>query len=192
MSQPVTVVSGVPRSGTSLMMSLLARAGLPVLCDDGRPPDASNPRGYFELEAVRRTRDEPGWLRGAPGHAVKVIHHLLDALPADYDYRVILMRRPWPAVVASQNRMLERLGKAVTGPDDARLAAILSAQWEESRSLLEAGPHFRWMVVDYPDLVREPRPRLRRLADFLDLPLDFDALVECIDPSLEHGTNSSP
>ena len=147
MSQPVTVVSGVPRSGTSLMMSLLARAGLPVLCDESRPADASNPRGYFELEAVRRTWDDPGWVRAAPGHAVKVIHHLLGALPADQDYRVILMRRPWPAVVASQNRMLARLGKAVTSPDDARLGEILSAQWEESRRLLENASHFRFPLV---------------------------------------------
>lgn len=172
------------------MMSLLARAGLPILCDESRPADASNPHGYFELEAVRRTRDDPGWVRAAPGYAVKVIHHLLGALPADQDYRVILMRRPWPAVVASQNRMLARLGKAVASPNDARLSEILSAQWEESRCLLEDASHFRFLVVDYPELVGDPRPQISRLSKFLDWPMDFDAISECIDPSLEHGTNS--
>ena len=190
MSQPVTVVSGVPRSGTSLMMSLLARAGLPLLCDDSRPPDASNPRGYFELAAVRRTREDPGWVRAAPGHAVKVIHSLLDALPPEFDYRVILMRRPWPAVVASQNRMLHRLGQAMPGPGDARLAEILAAQWEEARRLLEEHPKFRCLVVDYPELVHVPGPQITRLGEFLDWPMDIETVSECIDPSLEHGKNS--
>jgi len=191
MAEPVTVVSGLPRSGTSLMMNLLRAAGIPILCDAKRRPDASNPNGYFELEAVKRTAQDASWLEAAPGHAVKVIHHFLADLPGQYAYRVILMRRPVHAVVASQNRMLERLGENAAGPDDGRLASILSAQWEESRRLLEARPHFDSIVIDYPALVHDPGPTLERLIDFLGLSLDGQALARHVDPHLEHETNAS-
>ena len=191
MSEPVTVVSGLPRSGTSLMMSLLKDAGLPILSDEKRRPDASNPGGYFELEAVKRTARDARWLTAAPGHAVKVILHLLAELPGEYSYRVILMRRPIPAVVASQSRMLERLGKNVAGPSPARLSEILSAQWNEARHWLEQQPHFEATVIDYPALVRNPAPALARLGAFLDLPLDVPSLAGRIDPALEHETDSS-
>jgi len=190
MSEPVTVVSGLPRSGTSLMMNLLKDAGLPILSDGKRRADASNPGGYFELEAVKRTARDAGWLTAAPGRAVKVILHLLAELPGEYSYRVILMRRPIPAVVASQNRMLERLGKNVAGPGPERLSKILSAQWDEARHLLEQQPHFESTVIDYPALVRNPAPALARLSAFLDLPLDGPSLAGRIDPALEHEADS--
>lgn len=191
MAEPVTVVSGLPRSGTSLMMNLLRDAGLPILSDGKRPADASNPGGYFELEAVRGTARDAGWLKAAPGHAVKVILHLLAELPGDYSYRVILMRRPIPAVVASQNRMLARLGEDVQGPGPERLAEILDAQWAEGLRLLERQPHFQSTVIDYPALVRDPGPALAQLSAFLDLPLDASNLARRIDPGLEHETHSS-
>src|ERR1022692_2693155 len=89
----VTVVSGIPRSGTSLMMQMLAAGGMPVLAGELRAPDEDNPRGYFEFEPVKRTKRDPAWLREAPGKAVKVVYLLLRDLPAGYDYRVIVMRR---------------------------------------------------------------------------------------------------
>lgn len=186
MTQSITVVSGIPRSGTSMMMRLLEAAGLPILSDGQRGPDASNPRGYFELDAVKRTRDDARWLEAAPGCAVKVIHSLLDALPDEYAYRVILMKRPMDAVIASQNRMLERLGESVPGPGNERLAAILSAQLEASRQALSERSAFEWIEIDYPELVREPLPQLEILANFLEIPLDSGALIECIEPKLNH------
>ena len=191
MAEPVTVVSGLPRSGTSLMMNLLQDAGLPILSDGKRRADASNPGGYFELEAVKRTARDAGWLKVAPGHAVKVILHLLAELPGEYSYRVILMRRPVPAVVASQSRMLARLGEDVAGPGPERLAEILSAQWAEGRRLLESQPYFESTVIDYPALVHDPGPALAQLGAFLDLPLDRPLLAGRIDPALEHETHTS-
>ncbi len=186
MTESITVVSGIPRSGTSMMMRLLEAAGMPILSDGRRGPDASNPRGYFELDAVKRTRDDARWLEAAPGCAVKVIHSLLDALPDEYAYRVILMKRPMDAVIASQNRMLERLGESVPGPGNERLAAILSAQLEASRRVLSERSAFEWIEIDYPELVREPLPQLAILANFLEIPLDSGALIECIEPELNH------
>ena len=81
--QPVIVVSGLPRSGTSLMMQMLRAGGLPVLSDDQRAPDEDNPRGYLELERIKNLRTDQRWLDEAPGKAVKIIHLLLMELPFD-------------------------------------------------------------------------------------------------------------
>src|SRR5271157_5533474 len=106
-SPPITIVSGLPRSGTSLMMQILAAGGMPILTDGVRQPDAENPRGYFEFEPVKRTREDPGWLSAAQGKAVKMVHLLLLDLPDLFTYRVILMRRPMAEILASQRIMLQ-------------------------------------------------------------------------------------
>ena len=110
----VTIVSGLPRSGTSLMMQMLTAGGIPALTDQARAPDESNPRGYFELEAVKETGGaDRAWLADARGKAVKVIHFLLQQLPVDGSvaFRVILMQRTMNEVLASQRKMLARQGK---------------------------------------------------------------------------------
>lgn len=186
MREAVTVVSGLPRSGTSLMMGILEAAGLPILSDGRRKPDPSNPRGYFELEAVKGTRRDADWLQAAPGCAVKVIASLLGELPRDYAYRVILMRRPIEAVIASQNSMLARLGEPVPPIDDVRLGEILRTQLEASRRLLDEDACFEWIEVDYTALVRHPGPILENLGEFLGRAVDPEALAERIDPDLDH------
>src|SRR5690606_36045182 len=98
---PVYIVSGLPRSGTSMMMRMLAAGGLPVLTDEVREADSDNPRGYFELEAVKGSAKDASWVRQAPGKAVKVISYLLRSLPADLEYRVVFMRRSLDQVVRS-------------------------------------------------------------------------------------------
>ena len=118
----VTVVSGLPRSGTSLMMQMLAAGGVELLIDQIRRADADNPRGYFELEAVKRTRQDASWLDDAAGKAVKVIHLLLRDLPDDREYRVVMMSRDLDEVLASQQAMLARSGKKGANLPPERLA----------------------------------------------------------------------
>ena len=116
-----TIVTGIPRSGTSLMMSILGAAGLPLLIDDERPADLSNPRGYFEYAPVKRGAADLSWLEEARGRVVKIIHALLPELPRDRTYRVVLMERPIAEVVASQDRMLAAQGPAGASSGAARL-----------------------------------------------------------------------
>ena len=182
--QPIIVVSGLPRSGTSLMMRLLEAASVPVLQDATRPPDESNPRGYYELSAVRATATDARWVARASGHAVKVIHRLLAALPRDRVYRVIVMRRPVREVVASQDRMLARLGEPVSGLPPARLEAVLAAQLDEAMALLDREPCFTWMGVDVHALVDDPEVEIARVLDFLDLPARPGSLVHVVEPAL--------
>ena len=121
----ITVVSGLPRSGTSLMMQMLAAGGIPPLTDGQRAADPSNPRGYLEFDPVKRLKGDRSWLPQARGKAVKIIHLLLpelaDASPGDY--RVVMMRRPVGEVVRSQRAMLARQGKASAAVSDAQLGA---------------------------------------------------------------------
>lgn len=170
------------------MMQILGAAGLSLLHDGRRPPDASNPRGYFELEAVKRTGRDAAWVERAPGRAVKVIHALLADLPRDRRYRVIWMERPVSQVVASQNAMLSRLGHASDDLPAAQLERVLAAQAARARALLDEVDCFAWQGVSYPDLVRAPRPALEGLRDFLDLDAPLERLAACIDPDLHRFT----
>src|SRR4029079_1243109 len=134
----VTVVSGLPRSGTSLMMQMLAAGGLPPLTDSVRAPDESNPRGYLEFEPVKRLRTDQSWLEQARGHAVKIIHLLLREIPTDgrFAYRVIFLQRPLEEVLASQRVMLEKQGKK--SADEKVLLGIYQSQLAQIQQWLAA------------------------------------------------------
>ena len=108
----ITIVSGLPRSGTSMMMRMLSEGGLEILYDEARPADQDNPLGYYEYEAAKRLRSEKGWLDLAIGKAVKVISFLLPELPTTHSYQILFMRRHLKEVLASQQRMLEHRGEA--------------------------------------------------------------------------------
>ena len=81
---PFTVVTGLPRSGTSMMMKMLEAGGVPPLCDGERTADSDNPNGYYEFEPVKNTKNDPSWLRDAPGKAVKMVYSLLYDLPETF------------------------------------------------------------------------------------------------------------
>jgi cystathionine beta-lyase len=188
------VVCGVPRSGTSLVMRMLARGGLPVLSDGRRAPDPGNPLGYYELEAVKGlARGETGWLADAPGHAVKVIHLLAERLPLGPGaprLRVLFVERDVSEVVASQSVLLAGLG--VASGEEAlppeRLAALLDAQRRRARERLEAAPNAELTVVRHEDLLRDPAGEAARIAAFLaELRpggLDVVAMASAVDPAL--------
>ena len=180
----VTIVSGLPRSGTSLMMQMLAAGGLPILSDGTRAPDESNPRGYLELEAVKHLRTDRSWLEQARGHAVKIIHLLLRELPTDgsFHYRVLLMKRPLAEVIASQGAMLARNGKA--GADPSGLAKIFEGQLAEVERWLTEQPHFTCHPIDYHAALRDPIATADRIEGFLRQKLNTVAMAEAIYPAL--------
>ena len=188
----VTVVSGLPRSGTSLMMQMLVAGGIPPLTDEQRAPDPSNPRGYLELEAVKRLKLDCSWLPQARGKAVKIIHLLLPELagaPPDENgspliYRVVMMRRPIGEVVASQRAMLARQGKASAAVPDAQLAQLFTDQLARVERWLESRPEFQVCAVRYPELVAQPVETVARLNTFFGGGLDEAAMTRAVDPSL--------
>ncbi|MGD0199669.1 MAG: sulfotransferase [Bryobacteraceae bacterium] len=180
----VTVVSGLPRSGTSLMMQMLGAGGMPVLSDGMRAADEDNPRGYLELEAVKRMRKDAAWLSEAQGKAVKVIHLLLRDLPPDRAYRVVFMRRPVAEVVASQRAMLKRSGRQGARLPDDNLAALLEAQARDTQAWMARQPHFRVLAVDYRDCIEQPGEVAARVNAFLGGRLDEAAMAGVVDAGL--------
>ncbi len=180
----IVVVSGLPRSGTSLLMQMLHAGGLEVLVDEHRRADASNPRGYFEYEPVKASAWDNRWVAQAPGKAVKVIHLLLEHLPARYRYDVLFMERPLTEVLASQARMLEREGKRGAQLPPDRLRAIFESQLAQVRARLTEAAHMRWLALRYGDAIADPKAFARRVAAFLGRALDVEAMARVVDPAL--------
>ena len=177
----ITVVTGIPRSGTSLLMQMLVAGGVDALGDGVRRADVHNPRGYYELEAVKATRRDASWLRDAPGRAVKVIHALVPALPDDGAYRFILVERDLHEVLRSQEAMLD--GDAPDALPAERLMEIYSAQLAELRAWATQR-NAPLLTLHHADLLRDPAPAARSIAAFLDLELDVAAMAEVVSPAL--------
>jgi hypothetical protein len=183
-SSHITIVSGLPRSGTSLMMQMLSAGGLPALTDGLRTPDESNPRGYLEYEPVKKLRSDRSWLPQARGHAVKIIHLLLRELPVDgeFAYRVLLMRRPIEEILASQRVMLERQSKQ--SGDPAVLAKVYASQLRDVQEWMAQQSCFSVREVEHRRLLESPREEAAGINQFLGGTLDEGAMASCVDPSL--------
>lgn len=194
--EEVTVVSGLPRSGTSLMMRMLEAAGIEPLCDEARPADDDNPRGYYELEAVKRTRVDPSWVDAAAGRAVKVIYALLPDLPlAGHRYRVVVMHRALPDVLESQGRMLERLGRAGGRLSDEEMATALGRRLKGAVCWIERQPGFRTLHVEFSRLVGDPAARdaeAERVARFVGRPERAPAMAAMVEPALVRSGGGAP
>lgn len=180
----ITIVSGLPRSGTSLMMQMLQAGGLPVLTDNTRAADDDNPKGYHELEAVKQTRHDASWLEGAVGTVVKMVHLLLHDLPGDHQYDVVFMKRDLAEVVASQQVMLQRAGKAGAQMPREKLIAVYTSQYRKIEAWLAEQPNFRTLYCDYNQLIRDAQPVIEAVNQFLGGAMDAQAMQRVVDPSL--------
>ncbi len=167
------------------MMQMLDAGGLPLLADEVRPADASNPRGYLELAAVKATARDSGWVDLAQGRAVKVIDALLEVLPAERDYRVIVLRRPIAEVLVSQRDMLARLGGArELHPDDSALGPQLEARLQGAVDALRWRPRAALLEVPYRVLVGGPAGWSDRVDAVLGGGLDVGAMASVVDAAL--------
>jgi predicted AlkP superfamily phosphohydrolase/phosphomutase/tetratricopeptide (TPR) repeat protein len=182
------LVSGLPRSGTSLMMQLLEAGGLPAMTDKERAADVDNPRGYYEWEAIKQIGKKPELLDddGVEGRAIKCISMLLPQMPPRHQYKVIFMLRPIAEVVDSQHAMTSRLGTKGANLEAEGLERGLRAHREEIRRWGGNAPHIEWLEIDYPALVRDPAPMIEKLVGFLgqeSLPNEA-GMAGVIDPAL--------
>jgi len=166
------------------MMQMLAAGGLPILTDDVRSADTDNPKGYYEFEAVKSTADDASWLAGAEGKAVKMVYLLLYDLPPDREYSVIMMERNLREVIASQNRMLERLDEPATPLGDDRIEALFRIRLTKATRWLDRQPNIHSLAVSYNKLIRHPRRYAKRVQRFLGADLDVAKMASVVDPSL--------
>jgi hypothetical protein len=170
--RPVIVVSGLPRSGTSMMMRMLSEGGLDVVTDRLRAADEDNPEGYFELEAVKQLpAGNAAWLSEAGGRVVKVISSLLEHLPAEYSYKVIFMEREIEEILASQQKMLSRRSEQ-SRLEDADMASRFRAHLAALKPWLARQPNMDVLYVSYNELMRDAASLCRLVAAFTGMPLD--------------------
>lgn len=183
--EEVIVVSGLPRSGTSMMMKMLDAAGLPIMTDHERTADEDNPKGYFEYERVKDLKEEQdkSWVRKARGKVLKVISHLLEDLPDDNFYRVILMRRDFDEIIASQNKMLDRRGEDNPVEDAAAKEAYIR-HLVDVRFLARKRPNFEMLEIHYTQALEAPQTFVSDVNEFLGGNLDIDAMMGVVDPKL--------
>jgi len=184
---PVTVVSGLPRSGTSLAMQMIHAGGIPALTDGQRTSDDSNPRGYFELERVKQLKQDKSWLDDAAGKVVKVIHLLLAELPDDRPYRVVFMQRNLREVVQSQATMLARSGRTGGQLPPERLIAVYEQQLKTVEQWLAARPNFSVLRVPYAQLVSDPAGVVPTVNAFLGGTLAEARMRAAVDPGLHRN-----
>lgn len=182
MSKDIIIVSGLPRSGTSLMMQMLKAAGMPLMHDGRRSADASNPLGYYEYEPVKRLKEDNTWLGQAQGKVLKVVSPLLQFLSLGYSYKVIFVQRDLTEVLASQRRMLQGQGKASSA--DQQLAVIYQQHLQEINVWLAAQLNFCLLEVEYQQFYINPLAQVKEIANFVDLPLGQEAMVKSIKPEL--------
>lgn len=180
----ITIVSGLPRCGTSLAMQMLQAGGMSVLTDGVRQADEDNPQGYLELEAVKQTANDPSWLAGAEGKAVKMVYRLLYDLPASYTYRVLMMQREMSEVIASQQSMLQRQRRGGAALSEERMIQVFVKEMAACHQWILQQPHIAVLNVNYNELMASPAEQIGRMNEFLGGCLNTAAMGGCIEPAL--------
>jgi hypothetical protein len=186
-NREIIVVSGLPRSGTSMLMRMLEEGGIEPLTDRVRTADHDNPRGYYEYEAVKKLKEgEYSWLPLARGKAVKIISALLSYLPPDNSYHVLFTQRSIQEVLASQRAMLVNRGEDPDKIGDTEMAATFEKHIAQVMQWLSSQKNISTLLVDYNKMIKDPGSDARRIASFLGNKLNVEKMIAVIEPDLYH------
>jgi hypothetical protein len=184
-SNAIIVVSGLPRSGTSMMMNMLESGGLELLTDGIRKADDDNPLGYYEYEAVKRLKEgDTSWVKNARGKVIKIISYLLTNLPEKNHYYVIFMQRDLDEVLASQRKMIIRRGENPDKIDDEKMKTILQNHLNEIDAWIDQQDNITRIDMPYKEIVNDPQLYIEQLTQFLGFPLDTDSMIRVVNPDL--------
>ncbi len=188
----VTVVSGLPRSGTSMMMRMLEAGGIPPLTDELREADKDNPKGYYEFERVKKLDEgDTDWVEEAQGKSVKVISALLKHLPPGYTYKLIFMRRKIEEILASQKQMLIRRGEPTDSVSDEELTDLFRKHLAQIQAWIDGQPNVEIIYVSYNDVMENPLEQSQRINHFLGDRLDVKNMARVVDKALYRQRESS-
>jgi hypothetical protein len=179
----IAIVSGLPRSGTSMMMRMLDSGGMEVVTDNIRKPDQDNPAGYYEFEKVKKIKDDSIWLDSIYGKVVKMVSMLLYSLPSDKPYKVIFMKRDMTEILISQKIMLERK-RAKDAKSDEEMAGCFIKHLNEIEKWLGEQTNMNVLYVNYNDIVENPVKNARLVNEFLECNLNIEKMAEAVDKSL--------
>jgi hypothetical protein len=177
----ITVVTGLPRSGTSMLMRMLSLGGLPLLADGIRQADVDNPLGYFEYDRAKRLRQDRSWLADARGKVVKIVAQLVPFLPPDYRYTIIFIERDLGEVLASQRAMLDRSGRKGAALTDVQLQTAFRAQLSSVKAWLRDHGNARTLFVRYSEILDDPAAGAAQIDEFLGGGFDTTAMAQAVD-----------
>ena len=186
-NKPIVLVSGLPRSGTSMMMRMLQAGGMELMVDHIRKADEDNPHGYFEYERVKRLDKDTAWLKEARGKAVKVISQLLYHLPVhqdDFEYRILFMQRQMEEILASQRAMLIRRGQPADDQDDDILADKFSLHLKKITAWLTRQEKIKTLYIKFHHVIASPHEASREINRFLGNVLNINQMTRAVDRSL--------
>ena len=184
-SKTVIIVSGLPRSGTSMMMKMLEAGGQKILTDNLREADANNPKGYYEFERVKNMKDgDLAWMPDAVGKVVKIVTGLITFLPPGYNYKVIFMRRDLNEILSSQKKMLGRLGREDDNIPDDKMAKVYEEHLKEVRGWLVRQPNIEVLYVNYNTMVKDAFETLNKVNEFLGGGMDVPVMAAVVDKEL--------
>lgn len=181
----VVIVSGLPRSGTSMMMKMLEAGGLPILTDNLREADANNPKGYYEFERVKNMKDgDLAWMPEAVGKVVKIVTGLITYLPPEFNYKIVFMRRDLKEVLSSQKKMLGRLGKGDDNIPDDKMAKTYEEHLKQVKGWLVRQANIETLYVDYNVMVNDPAESLQKVNALLGGGMDVQTMASVVDQEL--------
>ena len=187
----ITIVSGLPRCGTSMMMKMLEAGGIETVVDNIRKSDEDNPRGYYEFEKVKKIDKDASWLGETRGKVFKMVSMLLYHLPAEHRYKIIFMKRRMEEMLASQKKMLERKGIQPKQTDD-QITRLYEDHLKDIEKWLQSRDHIEVLYVNYNEVLNDPVSNARRVHAFLGDPLEEDEMIRAIDPSLYRQRKPAP
>ena len=176
----VTIVSGLPRSGTSLMMQMLDKGGLDILQDQLREADISNPKGYYEYKPVMSLYKDNSWLSKGQDKAVKVVAPLLKYLDSTLRYKIVFMRRDLNEIIQSQQKMIGKSEQEFPVTLYNKYQKLLAnvTLWDKSE------PGVEILYVNYTDVLESPAIELARIEKFLGIAINKQEMINCVDVSL--------
>jgi hypothetical protein len=184
MSKDICIVSGLPRSGTSLMMQLLEAGGMEVAIDGIRRADDDNPKGYYELELVKTIKQDTSWLDGMAGKVFKMVSMLLYYLPRDQYYKIVFMKRNIEEILASQHVMLQRQGKTPKTEQEADIRRLFEEHLQHIYGWLAGQPNMEVCYICYHDLLQQRGEAVKPLAKLLGRSLNIELMAGVVDASL--------
>lgn len=180
MDKTIVIVSGLPRSGTSMMMQMLSSGGLEPLTDDVRLQDINNPKGYFEYEKVKSIAQDTSWLHVAQGKVVKIIAQLLPFLPNEFNYKIIMMHRDINEILVSQQKMLRKDTTVIP----FALGDIFTKQLQHTEQFIHNHPTMEAISIQYKEVINSPIKQVNQIATFLNSDLNLNEMISSIDKNL--------
>jgi len=183
---PIIIASGLPRSGTSMLMKMLEAGGIEIASDGIRTADDDNPKGYYELEKVKELdkSEDKSWLTEFRGKAVKIISYFLKDLPKTNNYKIIFIERDLQEMIASQNKMLIHRGEVVDPAGDEKMIKNFENHLQKIKYMLGNEPHFELLYLNYSDVLKRPIKEVEKVNQFLGGYLDKEKMIGIIDPKL--------